>query len=61
MNVLVSSEVQENRLLSKSEPWRYRVADTYLIACGICDNNFIEVFLKDRDFTKYTCENCWEA
>jgi len=60
MSVLVASEVQENRLLSKSEPWRYRLADTYLIACGVCDNNFLEILLKDRDFTKYTCENCWE-
>jgi len=40
MNVLISSEVQENRILAKSEPWRYRVADTYLIACSVCDNNF---------------------
>lgn len=59
MTILIASEVQENRLLSKSEPWRYRLADTYLIACGVCDNNFIEVFLKDRDFTKFTCEECW--
>lgn len=59
MSILVSSEVQENRLLSKSEPWRYRLANTKLIACRICDNNFLEVLLKDADYTKYTCEGCW--
>ena len=59
MSVLVASEVQENRTLAKSEPWRYRLANTYLIACQICDNNFLEILLKDRDFTKFTCEDCW--
>ena len=59
MSILIASEVQENRLLSKPEPGVYRLAPTYLIACSICDNNFMEIFLKDRDFTKFTCEECW--
>ena len=58
MTVLISSEVLENRALSISEPQFYRVATTALIACLICDNNFLEVFAKDKDFTKFTCKGC---
>ena len=59
MTVLISSEVLENRALSISEPQFYRVATTSLIACSICGDNYLEVFSKDADFTKFTCEGCW--
>jgi hypothetical protein len=59
MSVLVSSEVIENRELSISQPNSYRIARTELISCSICANNFLEVFAKDAEFTKFTCEECW--
>jgi hypothetical protein len=58
MTILKTQEVIDNALLSVSEPQFYRRATTALIACLICDNNFLEVFAKDKDFTKYTCEEC---
>jgi hypothetical protein len=59
MSVLISSEVLENRDLSISEPNSYRLANTSLIACTICGDNFLEIFSKDAEFTKFTCEECW--
>jgi hypothetical protein len=59
MSILISSEVEQNRLLSKSEPGVYRLQPTFLVACSVCDNNFLEIFRKDKDFTKFSCENCW--
>lgn len=59
MTILISSEVLENRELSISEPNFYRLANTSLIACMICGDNFLEVFSKDADFSKFTCEECW--
>ena len=58
MTILKTQEVIDNALLSVSEPHLYRRATTALIACLICDNNFLEVFAKDKDFTKYTCKGC---
>ena len=58
MTVLKTQEVLDNIALSISEPQFYRRATTALIACLICDNNFLEVFAKDKDFTKFTCKGC---
>jgi hypothetical protein len=43
MSILISSEVEQNRLLSKSEPGVYRLYPTFLVACSVCDNNFYAV------------------
>jgi len=59
MTILIASEVLENRELSLSQPSQYRIANTSLIACSICSDNYLEVFSKDADFTTFTCEGCW--
>jgi hypothetical protein len=59
MSILVASEVLENRELSLSQPQQFALANTSLIACTICGDNFLEVFAKDAEFTKFTCEGCW--
>jgi len=59
LTILISSEVLENRELSNSNPYMYQKAKTYLLACQICGDNFLEVFAKDAEFTKFTCEGCW--
>jgi hypothetical protein len=58
MTILKTQEVIDNALLSVLEPHLYRRATTALIACLICDNNFLEVFAKDKKFTKFTCQEC---
>jgi hypothetical protein len=58
MSILVSSEVLENRDLSISQPYLYQKAKTYLLACSVCEKNYLVIFAKDKDFTKYTCEEC---
>jgi hypothetical protein len=59
LTILIASEVLENRALSIAQPYMYRKATTYLLACTICANNYLEIFAKDADFTKFTCEECW--
>jgi hypothetical protein len=59
MSILIASEVLENRELSNSNPYMYQKAKTYLLSCTICANNYLEVFAKDAEFTKFTCEECW--
>jgi hypothetical protein len=58
MTILKTQEVIDNALLSVLEPHLYGRASTALIACLICDNNFLEVFAKDKKFTKFTCQEC---
>ena len=60
MSILISSEVLENRELSISESEHYALASTALVPCGICDGNYLEIFAKDFEFTKFTCVDCWE-
>ncbi len=56
-----SSEVKENRSLSLSDPANYKLANTSLIFCIVCKDTMMEVFAKDADFTKFTCQECWET
>ena len=59
MTILQCSEVVENRALSISDPNNFALANTSLLPCTICGDNFLEVFAKDAEFSKYTCEGCW--
>jgi hypothetical protein len=58
MTILKTQEVIDNVLLSVLEPHLYRRANTALIACFNCNDNYLEVFAKDKKFTKFTCEGC---
>jgi hypothetical protein len=58
MTILKTQEVIDNALLSVLEPHLYGRASTALIACSKCNNNYLEVFAKDKKFTKFTCQEC---
>lgn len=58
MTILKTQEVIDNALLSVLEPHLYRRATTALIACSNCNDNYLEVFSKDKKFTKFTCQEC---
>lgn len=56
--VFVSEEVEENRLLSKTQPESYGLAITSLINCKNNCGKAIEVFAKDALFIKWICSDC---
>ena len=58
--IYTSSEVKENRLLAFSNPANYKLANVSLIFCEVCKDTAMEVYAKDADFTKFTCQECWE-
>lgn len=58
MTILKTQEVIDNVLLSITEPHLYRRATTALISCSNCEDNYLEVFSKDKKFTKFTCQEC---
>ena len=58
MTILKTQEVIDNALLSVSEPHLYGRASTALIPCSNCEDNYLEVFAKDKKFTKFTCQEC---
>jgi|LakMenE18May11ns_1017448.scaffolds.fasta_scaffold9051560_2 hypothetical protein len=58
MTILKTQEVIDNALLSVLEPHLYGRASTALIACSNCNDNYLEVFAKDKKFTKFTCQEC---
>ena len=56
--VVVSDEVQENIDLSTSHPERYYLANVGLVDCQGGCAHALAVFLKDVDYTKWTCSFC---
>lgn len=60
ITVVPCSEVLENRELSISDPANFALANTEILICQICGEIGLEVFAKDAEFSKFTCENCWE-
>ena len=59
MIVTQCSEVIENRELSISDPANFALANTIVLPCSICSEVGLEVFAKDAEFSKFTCQDCW--
>jgi hypothetical protein len=59
MIVTQCSEVMENRELSISDPANFALANTIVLPCSICGDKGLEVFAKDAEFSKFTCQECW--
>ena len=56
--IVISEEVEKNRILASEKPWQFRLATTALVSCGGDCGKYFLVFAKDANFTKWDCLEC---